>query len=119
MCRPLFSSKQLPPNIEKLTSQPYGNIRNYIDNNSGSFPPALLYKYLGSKISDKKHLSNYLLNSCFWMSSPKSFNDPFDMLPELILSNNLSSQRDMLNKLLKKPGLILNILKERNYYPKK
>lgn len=107
MRSPLSYARKLPPDIESLNNQPYEKILDYIKNNPHQFPKLLLYKYLGLEKKSDDFFSNYLLDTLFWLSSPRDFNDPFEMSPEIILESHSGTQRNVFNRVIKTkyPGI--------------
>jgi hypothetical protein len=59
-----------------------------------------VYRYLGEKIPDE-YLSDYLVESHFYLSSITEFNDPFDMGAYVMISPDPRKRREKFKKILK------------------
>ena len=53
--------------------------------------PSMLYKFKGVSPEKPYILEDIIVSSRFYLSSPESFNDPFDMKPRVTVEGNLSS----------------------------
>ena len=101
MRTPLSYSAKLPQEYETLSKLTYEEIWRQIKKTPGRFPSPLLYKYLSSEISNEI-LSDYLLDPFLWLSSPKDFNDPFDMSAEITTGKSIAALRNRLLNSIKR-----------------
>lgn len=85
--------------LNYLNQQPIHNRRKLLNTRSKIQPyPHFIYKYL--PLNDDKHkkfLRDYLVESKLWLSSPNSFNDPFDMKCRYIFEGKPQEKRKHLN----------------------
>lgn len=82
-----YTSSHAAPQLAALS---YFKTRKYLRTFPNAYP-RFLYKYLSSEISDN-HLSDYLLESNFWLSSHTAFNDPFDTSAQVINEGSASQK---------------------------
>ena len=61
--------------------------------------PGMLYKFKAVSHEKPYILEDIILNSKLYLSSPETFNDPFDMKPRVSVEGNLSSLLEKINSL--------------------
>ena len=61
--------------------------------------PGMLYKFKTVSTEKPYILEDIIVNSKLYLSSPESFNDPFDMKPRVTVEGNLSSLLEKINSL--------------------
>ena len=89
-----------------LIRLPYLKIRKYLRTYPNQYP-RFLYKYISPEICDD-WLADYLLDSYFWLSSPTTFNDPFDMQAHVINQGDVLQKRKRWTEIVKKNAPQLN-----------
>lgn len=105
--RDLLSSQDihLDSFLNNLNQQPIHKRRKLLNINTRSkikLYPNFIYKYLPlAEDKHKKFLRDYLVESKLWLSSPNSFNDPFDMKCRYIFEGKPHEKRKHLNTIFK------------------
>lgn len=61
--------------------------------------PSMLYKFKAVNLEKPHILEDIIVNSRLYLSSPESFNDPFDMKPRVTVEGDLSSLLKKINSL--------------------
>lgn len=69
--------------------------------------PRFVYRYVGYEISEK-YLSDYMLQSYFYLNSVSDFNDPFDMGAYVTINPDPKKRSEKFNKILKEHRTDLN-----------
>lgn len=86
--------------LKELDQQPIFKRRKQLNLRSGNKPyPHFTYRYLPlTKEKDEKSIRNYLVESRLWLSSPSSFNDPFDMKCGYTFEETFQNKRKFLDE---------------------
>jgi hypothetical protein len=100
------SDQELPPHryLETLTRRISAfSFRERINFFRDQRIPRFLYKFRAAPdTSDSLHsITDIILNSKLWLSSPADFNDPFDMARKMVLQSTGVQRRRRINELLK------------------
>src|SRR5882762_9791202 len=100
---PRPSSPRLDAFLSQIEALSYRHRRLYLTKHQPSYP-RFIYKYKAQPKGDTpsvQHLRDLLLDGRFWLSSPRDFNDPFDMTGRVILGVTGKKLRDRVHKLVK------------------
>ena len=101
----LLSTQDINNFLLKIDQQPIYKRRKLLNLKSQNEPyPHFIYKFLPltpDKTKDVEHLSNYLVESRLWLSSPASFNDPFGMRCRYIFEGKSLDKRKHLDNRFK------------------
>ena len=62
--------------------------------------PRFVYRYLSDQLLEE-HLSDYIVDSFFWLSSPSKFNDPFDMAAQVVVEGKITQRIDSVRQKVK------------------
>lgn len=93
--------------LQYLERLPYFQRRLEIAERLTGTPPRFLYKYkaLDPQIPESiAHVKDIIIHSRLWLSSPKAFNDPFDMKGRLDITGDAAAQRRRYRSLAKEHG---------------
>ena len=91
---------QLEQTLKVLDRSPNYKKRRWLKSGDKTRYPRFVYRYLGEKIQDE-YLSDYLVESRFYLSSVADFNDPFDMGAYVIISPDRKKRSEKFKKILK------------------
>ena len=89
-----------------LIRKPYLEIRKYLRTSPNNYP-RFLYKYLSPDICDD-WLTDYFLDSYFWLSSSIVFNDPYDTSGQIKYEGSVLQKRTRWNNIVKSQAPHLN-----------
>lgn len=88
-----------------IESVNYRERRKLLKQYASSYP-RFLYKFRRLQTAeDMDHLRGVIVRSEFWLSSPKNFNDPFDMGVKFVFDATVQERRERITKFLKDQGL--------------
>jgi len=82
--------------LHALNSAPEIDRRKFLRRQSY---PSMLYKFKAVNLEKPHILEDIIVNSRLYLSSPESFNDPFDMKPRVSVEGDLSSLLTKINSL--------------------
>jgi hypothetical protein len=91
--------------VKRVESLPYRQRRAFLRLHHY---PLFVYKYRFLDPSDEKsvnRLRDIIVRSQFWFSSPRDFNDPFDLTGAILFDGNAQQSRKRLDQILMKRGL--------------
>lgn len=92
-------SKEAQERCIEMMHLSYFQVRKYFRNKVNNYP-RFLYRYLKSD-TQNDWLEDQIINSDYRLSSPRSFNDPFDMKAKVIVTGSIRSQRKRIERLIK------------------
>jgi hypothetical protein len=97
---------QLEQTLKVLDRSPNYKKRRWLKSGDKTRYPRFVYRYVGEKIPDE-YLSDYLVESHFYLSSIAEFNDPFDMGAYVAISPDRRKRSEKFKRILKvhKPEL--------------
>ena len=100
---PRPSSLTLDAFLDQIEALSYRQRRLYLTKRQPSYP-RFIYKYKAppkEATPSVQHLRDLLVDGRFWLSSPRDFNDPFDMTGRVTVGAKGVKLRDRVHKLVK------------------
>jgi hypothetical protein len=92
------------PIVDRLRRRPYKEIRRFLAKQVRPRYPRFLYKYRGPVDASVTHLRDILVEGRLWLSSPRDFNDPFDMTAHVVFTDDTPALRQRFKDLIDKKG---------------
>jgi Protein of unknown function (DUF2971) len=94
----------LDPLIAQVLSLDYRKLRQFLRRGLQTPYPRFLYKYKplaeGDAADAARYLRDILVESHLWLSSPKDFNDPFDLTAHVIFEGSTEAKRRRFERLI-------------------
>lgn len=97
--------------IDHLNGLSYRERRLFLWHQLDPRLPRFLYKFRALDPSSARsidHIRDLVVRSRLWLSSPKDFNDPFDMSAHVVVEGTIDEKRQRIDAILKRRGLAWN-----------
>src|SRR4051812_16457938 len=102
--RPYVRLSRFAATLSAILALPYWKRRLFLWHRIEPREPRFLYKYRLLDVKQPDTLvftRDIIVGSRLWLSSPRDFNDPFDMTADVVYEGTLGQRRARIKKLVK------------------